>query len=184
MNDYPDLVNLTRDELIEEYCKLFERFQDLRESNEMDTQKIYELRRSLDTATAAQAYLSHELEQYANADDKETEMILQKTQSELQEVKRKCSKLEASLSNLQQDYNTLQEENSNINKNLEEYNKNKQQQPCEDNGKVVDDLLGRVQLLENDNMDLLQKIEDFEERSVRYTLTIAEYEVGIGSTLS
>ncbi|GBP95495.1 hypothetical protein EVAR_64882_1 [Eumeta japonica] len=116
MVDYPDLVNLTRDELLEKYCKLFDQYQDLRESNELDTQKIHELKRSLDTATAAQLYLTQELEQYANLDNKETEIKLHKVQSELQDSKKRCTKLESSLATLQQEYSTLLEENSKITK--------------------------------------------------------------------
>lgn len=177
MVDYPDIINFTRDELLEEYCKLFDRFQDLRESNEADTQKIHELKRSLDTATAAQAYLSQELEQYTNSDSNELENELHKTQADLSDMKKKYSKLEVSFNALQQDYNNLLEENNKISQNLEDSLKRKEQEPKEVDTKVIDEYLLRIQALENENMDLLQKIEDFEERSVRYTLTIAECEV-------
>ncbi|KAM7353157.1 spindle apparatus coiled-coil protein 1 spindly [Cochliomyia hominivorax] len=179
MVDYPDIINFTRDELLEEYCKLFDRFQDLRESNEADTQKIHELKRSLDTATAAQAYLSQELEQYTNSDSNEVENELHKTQAELMETKKKYNKLEISFNTLQQDYNNLLEENAKITENLEESLKRKEQEPKVLDTQVVDEYLVRIQVLENENMDLLQKIEDFEERSVRYTLTIAECEKNV-----
>ncbi|XP_065355908.1 protein Spindly [Calliphora vicina] len=176
MVDYPDIINFSRDELLEEYCKLFDRFQELRESNEVDTQKIHELRRSLETATAAQAYLSQELEQYTNSDSNDLENDLHKTQADLVEMKKKYGKLEVSFTALQQDYNTLLEENTKIAQNLEESLKRREQQPKEVDTQISDEYLQRIQMLENENMDLLQKIEDFEERSVRYTLTIAECE--------
>ncbi|XP_037810802.1 protein Spindly [Lucilia sericata] len=176
MVDYPDIINFSRDELLEEYCKLFDRFQDLRESNEADTQKIHELKRSLDTATAAQAYLTQELEQYTNSDSNEIEHDLHKTQAELLDMKKKYGKLEGSFTTLQQDYNALLEENAKIAHDLEESLKRKEHVPKEIDTQITDDYLMRIQALENENMDLLQKIEDFEERSVRYTLTIAECE--------
>ncbi|XP_023296427.2 protein Spindly [Lucilia cuprina] len=176
MVDYPDIINFSRDELLEEYCKLFDRFQDLRESNEADTQKIHELKRSLDTATAAQAYLTQELEQYTNSDSNEIEHDLHKTQAELLDMKKKYGKLEGSFTTLQQDYNALLEENTKIAHDLEESLKRKEHVPKEIDTQITDDYVMRIQALENENMDLLQKIEDFEERSVRYTLTIAECE--------
>lgn len=177
MVDYDDIVNLTRDELLNEYCKLFDRFQDLREANESDNQKIHELKRSLDTAVAAQSYLSQELEQYTNSDQSNVENELHKTQVELVELKKKCGKLEASFNTLQQDYNALLEENSTISKNLEEALKYKELVSAKDEPITSEDDALRIQTLESENMDLLQKIEGFEERSVRYTLTVAECEV-------
>ena len=177
MVDYDDIVNLTRDELLNEYCKLFDRFQDLREANESDTQMIYELKRSLDTALASQSYLSQELEQYTNSDQSNLENEHHKTQVELAELKKKCSKLEDSLNTLQQDYNALLEENSTISKNLEEALKYKELVSAKDEPITSEDDALRIQMLENENMDLLQKIEGFEERSVRYTLAVAECEV-------
>ncbi|TMW54858.1 hypothetical protein DOY81_000091 [Sarcophaga bullata] len=179
MVDYDDIVNLTRDELLIEYCKLFDRFQDLREANESDTQKIHELKRSLDTAVAAQSYLSQELEQYSNSDQSNIENELHKTQADLTELKKKYGKLEVSFNTLQQDYNTLLEENSTISKNLEEALKYKEIVSAKDEPITSEDDALRIQMLENENMDLLQKIEGFEERSVRYTLAVAECEKNI-----
>lgn len=181
MVDYPDIINYSRDELLEEYCKLFDRFQDLRESNEADAQKIYALKRSLDTATAAQSYLSQELEQYTNSDNIEIEKKLQKSQAELIEVKKKYGKLEISFTGLQQDYNLLLEENSKLTQNLEDTVKRKEQSSNEVDPKIFDDYVLRIQVLENENIDMLQRIEEFEERSVCYTLAIAECEVRVMS---
>lgn len=177
MVDYDDIINLTRDELLEEYCKLFDRFQDLREANESDTQKIHELKRSLDTAISAQTYLSQELEQYTSLDSTKIESELYKTQADFIEFKKKYGKLEASFNMLQQDYNALLEENSRITKNLEEALKCKEQFSAKSDSITTEDDILRIQILENENMDLLQKIECFEERSVRYTLAVAESEV-------
>lgn len=177
MVDYPDIINFTRDELLEEFCKLFDRYQDLKESNEADTQKIHELKRSLDTAVAAQAYLSQELEQYTSNESNQDDNELQKALSELAELRKRYSKLEISYNTLQQDHNALLEENAQLTKNIEELNKRKEQEPAVVESKISEEDLQRIQMLETENMDLLEKMEDFQEQTVRYTLTIAECEV-------
>lgn len=177
MVDYPDIINYSREELLEEFCKLFDRYQELRESNEADTQKIHDLKRALDTATAAQTYLSQELEQYNNTDNKEEDYELQRTQAELMELKKKYGKLEMGFATLQQDHSTLLEENSTMSHKLQEALKWKENMPVVVENKISEEDLLRMQILEDENMDLLQKIEEFDERSVRFTLTIAECEV-------
>ncbi|XP_061389338.1 protein Spindly [Musca vetustissima] len=180
MVDYPDIINFTRDELLEEFCKLFDRYQDLKESNEADTQKIHELKRSLDTAVAAQAYLSQELEQYTSSENCQDDANeLQKTLSELAELRKRYSKLELSYNTLQQDHNALLEENAMLTKTVEELNKRKESEPAVVESKSSEEDLQRIQMLETENMDLLEKMEDFQEQTVRYTLTIAEYEKNI-----
>lgn len=177
MVDYPDIINYTRDELLEEFCKLFDRYQDLKEANEADTQKIHELKRSLETAQAAEAYLSQELEQYTNSDNNEDDNELQKSLSELADLRKRYTKLEASYSALQQDHNALLEENATLTRNLEELSRRKENEPVVVESKTSEEDLQRIQMLEYENMDLLQKMEDFQEQTVRYTLTIAECEV-------
>ncbi|XP_073822463.1 spindle apparatus coiled-coil protein 1 spindly [Musca autumnalis] len=179
MVDYPDILNFSRDELLEEFCKLFDRYQDLKESNEADTQKIHELKRSLDTATAAQAYLSQELEQYTSSENNQDDNELQKALSELAELRKRHSKLELSYNTLQQDHNALLEENAALTKTIEELTKRKESEPAVVECKTSEEDLQRIQMLECENMDLLQKMEDFQEQTVRYTLTIAECEKNI-----
>ncbi|XP_059221975.1 protein Spindly [Stomoxys calcitrans] len=179
MVDYPDILNYTRDELVEEFCKLFDRYQDLREASEADTQKIHELKRSLEVSVAAQTYLSQELEQYTNAENNEQENELQKALNELTELKKRYGKLEASYNALQQDHNTLLEENANLTHNLEEISRRRDVEPLDVTNKTSEEDLQRIQMLENENMDLLQKMEEFQEEIVRYTLAIAECEKNI-----
>ncbi|XP_075153588.1 spindle apparatus coiled-coil protein 1 spindly [Haematobia irritans] len=179
MVDYPDIMNFTRDELMDEFCKLFDRYQDLRESNEADTQKIHELKRNLETAIAAQSYLSQELEQYTNVENNKDDNELQKALTELTELKKRYGKLEESYNSLQQDHNALLEENANLAQNLEEVSRRKENISLDVSSKTSEEDMQRIQMLESENTDLLEKMEDFQEQMIRYTLTIAECEKNI-----
>lgn len=57
-----DLDTLNVDDIVEEYKLLHDRHQQLKDQSEKDAQRIYELKRNLDTALAAESYLTQELE--------------------------------------------------------------------------------------------------------------------------
>jgi len=61
-----DLSALSVDDIVEEYKLLHDRHQQLKDQSDKDAQRIYELKRSLDTALAAESYLTQELEQLSS----------------------------------------------------------------------------------------------------------------------
>lgn len=84
-----DPQQLAKDELVEEYEKLGESYRQLKLVEDCRLQQNYELKRCLETATNAEAYLSQELESIASVHNGEMEQLKQRHAGELAGVKKK-----------------------------------------------------------------------------------------------
>lgn len=73
-----DLQHLTKDEITDEYEKLSKEYVRLKTINENGIQQIYELKRSLQTATNAESYLAAELEAISAVHADEIKELLSK----------------------------------------------------------------------------------------------------------
>uniref|UniRef100_A0A1A9WKR2 Protein Spindly n=1 Tax=Glossina brevipalpis TaxID=37001 RepID=A0A1A9WKR2_9MUSC len=173
MEDYPNVVNLSRDDLLEKYVELNDRYKEMVEVNsntsEASAQRIHELKRALDTATAAEAYLAQELEQLTSCESNRIASGLQQLQEEIEKLKNVNG-------TLKEDYNSVLEENIRLTKVLEETVRYKTDSVLPPESKISDEHCERMQILEDENNELLRKVEEFQERFVRYTMTIAEHE--------
>lgn len=169
-----DLSALSVDDIVEEYKLLHDRHQQLKEQSELDAQRIHELKRNLDTALAAEAYLTQELEQVgsqpvANTSDSEHQ--------ELEELRRKFKHLQAEQDSLQQDYDQKAEEARSLRLKLESTEKALVEKSAARSNDVHEDCLARLSALEAENAELMQKLADYEESSVKNTFSVAEKEV-------
>uniref|UniRef100_A0A1B0G187 Uncharacterized protein n=1 Tax=Glossina morsitans morsitans TaxID=37546 RepID=A0A1B0G187_GLOMM len=175
MDDYSSVYNLSPEDLLDKYCKLNDRYQEMVKVNEADTQRIYELKRALHRATAAEAFLSQELEQLTSYENN-------RNTNDLQQLRQEIERLENANRKLKQDFDVVVDENIQLSKVAEETVKNKTYPPVvasPQEGKLPDEDFERVQMLENENFELLRKMEESQQSFVRYTLTIAEYEKNI-----
>ncbi|KAH8350606.1 hypothetical protein KR067_011671 [Drosophila pandora] len=168
-----DLSALSVDDIVEEYKLLHDRHQQLKEQTELDAQRIHELKRNLDTALAAEAYLTQELEQVgsqpvANTSDSEHQ--------ELEELRRKFKNLQAEQDSLQQDYDQKAEEARSLRLKLESTEKALVEKSAARSNDVHEDCLARLSALEAENAELMQKLADYEESSVKNTFSVAEKE--------
>ncbi|KAH8240856.1 hypothetical protein KR026_006276 [Drosophila bipectinata] len=168
-----DLSALSVDDIVEEYKLLYDRHQQLKEQSEQDAQRIHELKRNLDTALAAEAYLNQELDQMgsqpvANTSDSEHQ--------ELEELRRKFKNLQAEQDSLQQDYDQKAEEAKNLRLKLESTEKALVEKSAARSNDVHEDCLARLSTLEAENSELMQRLADFEESSVKNTFSVAEKE--------
>lgn len=175
MDDYSNVYNLSPEDLLDKYCKLNDRYQEMVKVNEADTQRIYELKRALHRATAAEAFLSQELEQLTSYENN-------RNTNDLQQLRQEIERLENANRKLKQDFDVVVDENVQLSKVAEETVKNKTDSPIvapSQESKLSDEDFERVQMLENENFELLRKMEESQQSFVRYTLTIAEYEKNI-----
>ncbi|KAH8324383.1 hypothetical protein KR074_006448 [Drosophila pseudoananassae] len=168
-----DLSALSVDDIVEEYKLLYDRHQELKEQSELDAQRIHELKRNLDTALAAEAYLTQELEQVgsqpvANTSDSEHQ--------ELEELRRKFKNLQTEQDSLQQDYDQKAEEAKSLRLKLESTEKALVEKSAARSNDAHEDCLARLSALEAENSELMQRLADFEESSVKNTFSVAEKE--------
>uniref|UniRef100_A0A1A9V067 Protein Spindly n=1 Tax=Glossina austeni TaxID=7395 RepID=A0A1A9V067_GLOAU len=176
MDDYSDVLNLSHEDLLEKYCKLYDRYQEMVKVNEADTQRIYELKGALHRATAAESFLSQELEQVTSYEN-------DRNTNDLRQLQQEIERLENANRKLKQDFDVVVDENIQLSKAAEETAKNKTDPPVvvtsPQGSKLSDEDFERMQMLENENFELLRKMEESQQSFVRYTLTIAEYEKNI-----
>uniref|UniRef100_A0A1A9ZVG7 Protein Spindly n=1 Tax=Glossina pallidipes TaxID=7398 RepID=A0A1A9ZVG7_GLOPL len=175
MDDYSDVSNLSPEDLLKMYYKLSDQYQEMVKVNEADAQRIYDLKRALHTAAAAESFLSQELEQLTSYENN-------RNTNDLQQLRQEVERLENDNRKLKQDFDVLVDENIQLSKVAEETVKNKTDPPVvasPQESKLSDEDVERMQMLENENFELLRKMEEFQQSFVRYTLTIAEYEKNI-----
>uniref|UniRef100_A0A1B0AZ89 Protein Spindly n=1 Tax=Glossina palpalis gambiensis TaxID=67801 RepID=A0A1B0AZ89_9MUSC len=175
MDDYSDVLNLSPEDLLEKYCKLNDRYQEMVKVNEADTQHIYELKGALQRATAAEAFLSQELDQLTSYENN-------RNTNDLQQLQQEIERLENANRKLKQDFDVVVDENIQLSKVVEETVKNKTDLPVvvsPQESKLSNEDFERMQMLENENIELLRKMEEFQESFLRCTLTIAEHEKNI-----
>ncbi|XP_001356697.2 protein Spindly [Drosophila pseudoobscura] len=164
-----DLHALSVDDIIEEYKILHEGHQKLKTQTENDAQRIYELKRNLDTALAAEAYLTQELEQLGSQPPEDRPGV---EVQELEELRRKFRSLQVDHDTLQQDYDAKAEEASALRNQLAAAERGLAANSTSKDAHEECHL--RFHALENENSELLQKLAEHEEFSVKHILEVAE----------
>lgn len=167
----------TRDELVEGYSALLEKCQELRATKEKDEQRIYELKRALNTAEAAQTFLSQELEQLSKGETNQQNEELAEQKNKTEEWCKKNSRLEEDISNLQLELDNAQAEITELRQKLDQALKKKVRDELANEQQASAERLARIQEMEEENYTLLQKLEESYEVNTQKTLIIAEQEV-------
>ncbi|XP_054084739.1 uncharacterized protein LOC105211597 [Zeugodacus cucurbitae] len=176
-----EYMSLPLEDLQDYYGKLFERYRQLRDGTEADHQRIHELKRNLETAYAAEKYLSQEIEELMQtiASMERDNKVQAKVHSEVEDLRRQHHTLTTDYTTLQQDYATLSAENVEIRKQLETVKSTRRLTKSSIVNAGTDELFNRIATLEGENFSLVQKLEEFQESMVRQTLALAERERNI-----
>lgn len=174
-----EFMSLPLEDLQDHYGKLFERYRHMRDDAEADTQRIHELKRNLETAYAAENYLSQEIEELMRtlASIEKENKGKTKVQTELEDLRRQHHILSTDYSTLQQDYAALSAENAEMRKQLETVKSAKRLSTSSIVDAGTEELTNRIASLEGENFALMQKLEEFQESMVRQTMALAEREV-------
>lgn len=169
-----NIDNLTRDELLEEYSELLGKYQELRSVKDENAQRIHELKRALDTAEAAQAYLSQELEHVSkhNANTVDDDIIEQRMKTE--EWCKKSQRLQEELNILNSEYDQSQQEVLKLRELLENAQKETANAGLEHAQRVSDENVAKIQEIEMENVTLIHKLEESNDVITQKTLFIAE----------
>ncbi|XP_039497926.1 protein Spindly [Drosophila santomea] len=168
-----DLNTLTVDDIVEEYKLLHDRHQQLKDQSEKDAQRIYELKRNLDTALAAESYLTQELEQLSS------QPVASNSGGncqELEELRRKFKALKEEQDVLQQDYDAKVEETNTLKDKLAAAEKEVADKSASRSNDLHEDCSARLNALELENSELMQKLAEYEDLRVTNTLAVAEKE--------
>ncbi|XP_053955558.1 protein Spindly [Anastrepha ludens] len=176
-----EFMSLPLGDLQDHYGKLFERYRQMRDDAEADTQRIYELKRNLETAYAAETYLSQEIDELMQtlaSIEKESKGHT-RAQTELEDLRRQHRTLTVDYTTLQQDYAALNTENAELRKQLETAKSAKRLSSSSLMGSGTEELTERIADLEGENFALMQKLEDFQENAVKQTMALAERESNI-----
>lgn len=169
-----DLNSLSVDDIVEEYKLLHNRHQQLKSQSDQDAQRIYELKRNLDTALAAEAYLTQELEQLSTQpQDTNSSWNTQ----ELEELRRKYRNLQAEQESLQLDYDQKAEEARDLKAQLDARERELSERASVGSRDLHEDCVARLNALELENCELMQKLADYEDNSAKTTLAVAEKDV-------
>lgn len=174
MDEPLDISSISYEDLQEEYAKLKERYAQLVLVNEQDTQRIHELRRNLDTATAAELYLSQELEQLSCVRSTEDDALVQKKQNDIDELKKRQSALLAENEDLHQDIADLRAENQRLNEKIKELSQ--ASQTTEVSYRIPKEHIELRERLEEENLVLLAKLDETHGTIVKFTMSLAEKE--------
>ncbi|XP_030384170.1 protein Spindly [Scaptodrosophila lebanonensis] len=170
-----DLSALNIDDIVEEYKILFDRHEQLKLKTEDDAQKIHQLKRSLDTALAAEAYLTHELEQVSAQSQNATSAESPRAKQKIDDMQRKYNDLQKEHETLQLDYDAKVEETVALRGKLEAAERDMAANAALKVNHVLDNAT-RLHVLEEENAELMQKLEKFQEATVQHTLAVAEKE--------
>ncbi|EDW54150.1 GM18139 [Drosophila sechellia] len=168
-----DLNTLSVDDIVEEYKLLHDRHQQLKDQSEKDAQRIYELKRSLETALAAESYLTQELEHLSS---QPVASECGGNGQELEELRRKFKILKEEQDVLQQDYDAKVEETRSLKDKLTAAEKDLAEKTAFRSNELHDDFLARLNALELENCELMQKLAEYEDLRVTNTLAVAEKE--------
>ncbi|XP_036336236.1 protein Spindly-like, partial [Rhagoletis pomonella] len=176
-----EFMSLPLEDLQEHYGKLLERYRQRRDDAEADTQRIYELKRNLETAYAAETYLSQEIEELMQtlASIEKENNGRSKAQIELKDLRRQHHTLTADYTTLQQDFAAVQAENAELRKQLETVKSAKRLSSSSLIGAGTEELTKQIATLEGENFALMQKLKDFQDNIVKQTMTLAERESNI-----
>ncbi|KAH8282489.1 hypothetical protein KR054_007896 [Drosophila jambulina] len=166
-----DLNSLSVDDIVEEYKLLHHRHQQLKSQSDQDAQRIHELKRNLDTALAAEAYLTQELEQLSSQPQQNN---CSGDSQELEDLRRKYRHLQEEQESLQQDYDQKAEEAKDLKKQLEAKERQLLEQASLSSRDLHEECAARVNALELENSELMHKLADYEENSEKITLSVAE----------
>lgn len=174
-----EFMSLPLEDLQDHYGKLFERYRQMRDDAEADTQRIHELKRNLETAYAAENYLSQEIEELMQtlASIEKDNKGQTKVQTELEDLRRQHHTLTTDFTTMQQEYAALSAENAEMRKQLETVKSAKRLSVSAIVDAGAEELAKRVATLEGENFALMQKLEEFQECMVRQTMALAEREV-------
>ncbi|XP_067643141.1 protein Spindly-B [Eurosta solidaginis] len=176
-----EFMSLPLEDLQDYYGKLFERYRQMRDDAEEDTQRIYELKRTLETAYAAQNYLSQEIEDLMQtlASIENESKGQTKAQTELEDLRRQHHTLTTDYTTLQQDYAAMAAENAELRKQLETAKSEKRLSTSSIIDAGTEELTKRISILEGENFSLMQKLEEFQDNVVKQTMALAERESNI-----
>ncbi|XP_034474198.1 protein Spindly [Drosophila innubila] len=174
-----DLNALSIDDIVEEYKLLNERHQQLKERREEDAQRIHELKRSLDTALAAEKYLTQELEQLSIQAQAACPNVESRMQQELEELRRKYRNLQVEHEALQLDNDAKLEETVNLKAKLEATARDLESRVALSANSLHDECTARLNAMEKENAELMQKLAEFEDVKVQNTFAVAEQEKSI-----
>lgn len=172
-----DLSALSIDDIVEEYKLLHERHQQLKELKEEDAQRIHELKRSLDTALAAEKYLTQELEHLSVQPQTTCNGAEQRLQQEIEDLRRKYRNLQADHETLQLDNDAKDEEKRQIQTKLESALRDLDAQAVLKANRAHDECAARLTTVETENAELMQKLAEYEDAKVQNTFAVAEQEV-------
>lgn len=171
-----DLFALSKDELIEEYRKVFKSYKTLKEENEMSQQTIYELKRNLNTALNGEAFLNSELESISSVHEKEIEEITKRNQHEIEEIKLRNANLLKNNSNLENEIAELREQINSLTDALAE--KPTETSVClhnKSNGETQE----KMPQIESENVELHELVESINEQLDTALKKIIEHEVSV-----
>ncbi|KAH8411936.1 hypothetical protein KR222_002908 [Zaprionus bogoriensis] len=171
-----DLNALNIDDIVEEYKLLHERHQQLKERSEEDAQRIHELKRSLDTALAAEQYLTQELEHLSVQPAAICAGSELRLQQELEELRRKYRELQSEHESLQVDNEVKDEETRKLQTKLESAVRDLDAQSALKANAAHDECAARLNTLEAENAELMQKLAEYEDARVQNTFVVAEQE--------
>lgn len=169
-----DVSSISIEELQEEYQKLKEKYSQLCALSDSDRQRIHELKRSLDTATAAEAYLSQELEQLSSVQTSQDDVLLHKKQNEIDELKKRQAVLLTENEDLHEDVAVLRAENEKLKQEIKELKA--QVRPVEVTYQIPKEYAELRDKLEAENLELLAKLDETHECVVKFTMALAEKE--------
>ncbi|KAH8352368.1 hypothetical protein KR084_003646 [Drosophila pseudotakahashii] len=168
-----DLNALSVDDIVEEYKLLHDRHQQLKDQSDKDAQRIYELKRSLDTALAAESYLTQELEHLSSQPAASSSGG---DSQELEELRRKYKTLKEEQDTLQQDYDSKVEDSSKLREKLAAAERELAEKSVARSSDLHEDCLARLNALELENCELMQKLAEYEDSRVASTFAVAEKE--------
>uniref|UniRef100_A0A0A1XPI4 Protein Spindly n=1 Tax=Zeugodacus cucurbitae TaxID=28588 RepID=A0A0A1XPI4_ZEUCU len=176
-----EYMSLPLEDLQDHYGTLFERYRQMHDEAEEDIQRIHEMKRNLETAYAAENYLSQEIEELMQtlASIEKDNKGQTKVDTELEDLRRQHHTLTTDYTTLQQDYATLSAENVEIRRELETVKSSKRLSTSSMVNAGTEELTNRIATLEGENFSLMQKLEEFQESMVRQTLILAERESNI-----
>lgn len=167
--------SFSQDEIISEYKKLLEKYRQLKSAHDEDQQKIYELKRSWETASAAESYLSQELELVTASQTSEIEKVQQKFQSEVDDLKKKYSEATSDVAYWEQKFDECREENEDLRRKVEDLeNAEPKELPNVSNGSMERELQ-----LAKENLELLAKVDEYRSKVTSSMMVIAERDVSI-----
>lgn len=172
-----DLSSLSIDDIVEEYKLLHERHQQLKERTEEDAQRIHELKRSLDTALAAEKYLTQELEHLSVQPQSTCNGAEQRLQQELEDLRRQYRNLQADHETLQLENDAKDEETRKLQAKLDSAVRDLDAQAALKASSSHDECTVRLTTVEAENAELMQKLAEYEDARVQNTFAVAEQEV-------